>query len=201
LSLPIPRDFPDLLKSALVNILTLVSAEQAVGFTFNVLRDRLSPPPKGHFPLVNIWTPEDNPDANDPMSEARTVTVNLDLYARGEEEIDSDPRGADEVAVGRLDYLRAQVIDGIFRPENRQNGLAFGFPQNTIGRLHRARWQMFQTDLKMPAEDLVGGRLSVDFEYEWSPSDVAPGPALDQVYVTDTTKSLWTGLYSPGGNT
>ena len=201
MSNPIPRDFPDILKSALLNVLTLVSAEQPVGSTFTVRRDRLSPPPRAWFPLVNIWTPDDNPDVNDAMSEARTVTVNLDLYAGGEEEIDSDSRGADEVAVSRLDYLRAQVIDGIYRPENRQNGLAFGFPQNTIGKITRARWQMFQTDLKMPAEDVVGGRLSIEISYEWAPSDVAPGPALSEVYVTDSTLSMWAGLFRPGGAT
>ncbi len=202
MSNPIPRDFPDLLKDSLVAILRVVSGEQGVGATFHVERDILGPVPKSRHPFVNIWTGEDNPDSGDPMSESRTVTVNLDLYARGEERPDdSDPMRADQAAVLRLDFLRAQVVDGIYRPENRQNGFELGFANGTIGRLHKARWQMFQTDLKMPAEDVVGGRLSIDIDYEWKPSDVAPGPALEYLYVSDTTKDMWAGLYRPAGGT
>lgn len=200
MSIPIPRDFPDLLKTSFVTILTAVSGEQPAGSTFNVVRDRLTPPPKSAMPLVNIWTPDINPESGDQISEQDTVTVNFDLYAFDHEvPDDSDYLTADQASVLRLDYLRAQVVDGIYRPENRQHGLEFGFPSGTIAKLSKARWQMFQTDLKMPAEDVVGGRLSIEIEYGWAPSDVAPGPALNSLYVEDSTLAMWAALFATGG--
>jgi hypothetical protein len=198
----VPRDFPDLLQDALVAALQASSAEHSAVVQYTVKRDKMGAITKRDIPLVNIWCPEERPedDRSSAHKTARlTATINFDLYCRGEEqEDDSDPVGADQAAVSRLAYLRAQVRHAIKRLINRD----MGFPVGTISRIGWPGWQMFQVGDRtpFPAESVVGGRLTVDFEYEWNPEDI-DGTTLNLATVTDSQRAMWAATFTPGGGT
>ncbi len=192
-----PRDFPDLLLDALVAVLTVYAGGQSVPFT--VKRDKMGAITKRDIPLVNVWCPEENPDEGKSSAHKTghvTVGVNFDLYARGEEtEDDSDPVAADTAACTRLAYLRAQVKQAIKALPNRDLGFAVG----EVASVSWPRWQMFQVGDRtpFPAESIVGGRLTVDIGYEWSPEDLT-GTALNLATVTDSRRALWSAHFTGG---
>ena len=196
----IPRDMPDLLKDAILSILLDVAAEQEEGLGFNVRRDQLHPIAAEDLPLINIWGPETRSDEGSSSTRTQqheVAVINLDLYTRGEEQPDEiDFITADQAAVARLDYLRAQVKHGIYRLINAD----LGFPAGTIARKRWPGWQMFQTELKMPAEAIVGGRLTLEIEYVWEPEDLAE-ISLEQISVSDSMREIWSTLFHLGGDT
>lgn len=196
---PIPRDFPDLLLDALVEILETESAWQHSSVRYHVRRGKMRPPSKSLLPLVNVWCADDEPDESKSSNESAhfTATVNVDLYARGEETFDdSSPEAADEAAVKRLEYLRAQVRHAIYKLPNAD----LGFGAGVLASKGWPRWQMFQVGerIPFPAEDIIGGRLSFEIEYEWTPEDIATD-ALSDITVSDSDLELWSAHYIYAG--
>ena len=195
----VPRDFPDLLLDALVAALTLSSGEHSAVLQYTVKRDKTGAITKTDIPLVNLWCAEERPEEGQSGAHktARyTAVVNFDLYARGEEqEDDSDYVEADQAAASRLAYLRAQVRHAIKRLSN----MDMGFGAGTIASVSWPSWQMFQEGDRtpFPAENILGGRLSVEFSYEWSPEDIS-GDALNLATITDSTKARWAAQFTGG---
>lgn len=196
---PIPRDFPDILKDAVVAILRASSDEQEADMRYKVRRDQLHPISQRDVPLVNVWCENARPESGSRTQQHETAILNLDFYTRGEEAPDEgDWIAADQAAVARLDYLRAQVKHALYALVNAD----FGFPVGVIARKGWPSWQMFQTGDRMPfpAEDVVGGRLNLEIEYSWTPEDIA-SVALEILSVSDSMRAMWAALFRYGGDT
>lgn len=196
---PILRDFPDVLKDAIVAVLQASSAEQEADVRYKVRRDQLHPISQRDLPLVNVWVPDERPESGSRTEHRETAVLNLDLCTRGEEAPDDKNYiAADQATVARLDYLRAQVVHALYALKNAD----FGFPVGIIARKGWPSWQMFQTGNRtpFPAEDVVGGRLSLEIEYSWTPEDIA-SVALEILSVSDSMRSMWSALLRYGGDT
>lgn len=185
----------DQIETKIVQALEAFSAEQEaidplVGY--DVAQGRMRPIGALPKPLVNVWMPDLNPE--DPGSKTyqqESVTYNIDLIAKGAEQVGATPIASDEIAYGRLKYLAIQTKHALFKLINAD----FGFPAGTIARKRRPRFTLFQTDSKMPEEQIIGGRWTFDVEYAWQPEDQA-FVALTALSIEDSLKERWKTLYT-----
>ncbi len=178
----IPRSTDDLLLDNIVTILTAFSAAQAAidqTAAFNVTRDQRRLPALSQLPLVNVWLDALDPEGSTRVNERETATVNLDLITRGTE----DEKSSDEDAALKLAYLKEQVKSGLWALAQ----VDFGFAVGTIAVKGWPRWQTFQTEGKMPEEQIIGGRWSFSVGYEWTPSEVTR-TALSELRITEKLK-------------
>lgn len=187
------RSLEDLIIDRMVTALEEFSDEQAAidpNVAFNVVRDQLRPPSLAQLPLVNIWldmlTPEEGSSGR--TSEQETSEINVDCTARGEE---SEGAPSDHDAMLRLYYLKHQVKHALFRLIQAD----YGFEPGIIARKRWPRFQLFQSDTKMPEEQIVGGRWTVSIEYAWAPEDL-PETALEELRID---QGMFEAYYSYGG--
>jgi len=166
----IDRSLDDLIIDKMVTVLAAFSAEQAAiqaSVKFYVERDQLRPIERRKLPLVNIWldtlTPE---DPSTKTCEQETADINIDCYTRG---VEAESAPSDQDAMLRLYYLKHQVKYALYKLINAD----FGFGAGIIARKHWPRFNLFQTDTKMPEEQIVGGRWVVSVEYAWQPEDIS----------------------------
>lgn len=163
------RSLEDLIIDKMVTALEEFSDEQkALDATvgFDVDRDQLRPVAQSQMPFVNIWLDTINPEegSSGRQSEQETAEINIDCYTRG---IETEGTPSDQDAMLRLYYLKHQVKAALYKMINAD----FGLP-NQIARKHWPRFQLFQSDTKMPEEQVVGGRWTVTIEYAWAPEDL-----------------------------
>ncbi len=185
----------DQIETKIVQVLKDFSNKQAaidplVGF--DVSQGRSRPIGKLAKPLVNVWISDLNPE--DPGSktyEQESATYNVDLIAKGTEQVGETPIASDEIAYVRLKYLAQQTKHALYKLVNAD----FGFPAGTIARKGWPRFSLFQTDSKMPEEQIIGGRWTFDVEYAWQPEDQA-FVALAELSIEDSLKELWKTLYT-----
>lgn len=193
----IPRSAEDLIIDEMVDALRAFEAREraqdpSVGFT--VRRDQLRPPATRDLPLVNVWLESLAPEGNGSGRTVgqETATIIVDCYARGDEDTDTT---ADEVAMARLYYLKEQVKAALFALVNAD----FGLPAGSIGKKRWPRFSLFQNDLKLPEDQVVAGRWTIEVEYNWTPED-SSSVALDEIAVSQTSRATWSAVYEYGGN-
>jgi len=190
----IGRSLEDLIIDKMVAALVAFSAAQAAiqaSVAFFVERDQLRPIERRKIPLVNVWldtiTPE---DASSKMCEQESADINVDCYTRG---VEAESAPSDQDAMLRLYYLKHQVKYALYKLINAD----FGFDPGIIARKRWPRFQLFQTDTKMPEEQIVGGRWTVTVEYAWQPEDIAT-VSLEELRVD---AGMFDAYYSYGGDT
>ena len=120
-----------------------------------------------------------------------TATINVDCYSRGEE---GDEVTSDEAAMARLYYLKQQVKAALFALVNAD----FSLPAGSISKKRWPRFSLFQNDLKLPEDQVVAGRWTVEIEYSWAPED-STSVALDEIAVSQTNRATWSAVYEYGG--
>ncbi len=185
----------DQIETKIVQALEAFSTEQEkidplVGF--DVSQGRMRPIGALPKPLVNVWMPDLNPE--DPSSKTyqqESATYNVDLIAKGTEQVGETPIASDEIAYIRLKYLAQQTKHALFKLVNAD----FGFDAGIIARKQWPRFTLFQTDMKMPEQQIIGGRWTFDVEYAWQPEDQA-FVALAELSIEDSLKELWKMLYT-----
>lgn len=189
------RSLEDLIIDKMVTALEEFSDEQKAfdsSVAFNVDRDQLRPPTVSQLPFVNIWldtlTPEEGSSGR--ASEQETAEINIDCYARG---VETESAPSDQDAMLRLYYLKHQVKHGLYKLVKADFGLSAGI----IARKRWPRFQLFQTDTKMPEEQIVGGRWTISIEYAWAPEDL-PEIVLEEIRVD---QGMFEAYYSYGGDT
>jgi len=192
----IDRSLEDLIIDKMVAALVAFSAEQKAiqaSVAFNTVRDQLRPPGLKQLPLVNIWldtlTPEEG-GTSTKTCEQETAEINIDCYTRG---VEAEGAPSDQNAMLRLYYLKHQVKYGLYKLINAD----FGFSPGIIARKRWPRFQLFQTDTKMPEEQIVGGRWTMSIEYAWQPEDIAT-VSLEELRVD---AGMFDAYYSYGGGT
>lgn len=188
----IPRDMPDLLKDAMVAALQAFSDEQAAidpAVAFAVTRDQGRPFQAVDMPKVNVWLDElrTSEESSARTSQHEVAVIQVDCYARGLE----GAQPSDEEAALRLDYLREQAKYGLYRLINSD----FGFAAGVIARKRWPRWRTFQTEAKMPEDQVVAGRWTVEVEYSWTPEDIA-AVDLSEILVSESTRDAWSARYT-----
>jgi len=184
----------DQIETKIVQALEAFSAEQAAIdplVAFDVSQGRMRPVGSLPKPLVNVWMPDLNPE--DPSSKTyqqESATYNIDLIAKGTEQVGETPIASDEIAYSRLKYLVIQTKHPLYRLINAD----FGFP-GEIARKHWPRFSLFQTDTKMPEQQIIGGRWTLEIEYAWQPED-QDFVALTTLNIEDSLKERWKTLYT-----
>lgn len=174
------RSLEDLIIDRMVTALEEFSDEQKAldpQVAFNVVRDQLRPPSRSQLPLVNIWLDTINPEegSSGRASEQETAEINIDCIVRGEE---TEERASDQEAMRRLYYLKHQVKAALYKLIQADFRLGAGI----IGRKRWPRFTLFQSDTKMPEEQVVGGRWTISIEYAWVPEEL-PETALEELRI------------------
>ncbi len=184
----------DFIETQIVLELKAFSAEQAAidaTAAFDVSQGRMRPVGALPKPLVNVWISDLNPE--EPAGKTyqqESATYNVDLITKGTEQIGETPIPSDEVAYARLKYLIIQTKHALFKLVNAD----FSFPTGTIARKGRPRFSLFQTDTKMPEQQIIGGRWTFDVEYAWKPEDQT-FVDLKILSVSDSLKERWSAQY------
>lgn len=188
-----PRDFPDLVQDNIVQALRDFADEQssiddAVGF--HVERGMLRPYESTDMPLVNVFqnaiTPEQERSAARKVAHERTELF-IDCYAIG---VEGDI-AADQNAMLRLEYLRAQVRHALYRLSQ----VDFGFSVGTIAAKPFPRWTGFIPELREVEAQIIAGRWTIEIDYEWSVEDDVETTPLDKILVSESTKGAYAALY------
>lgn len=188
----VARSTDDILIDRMKAALQVFEAEQVALdplVFFTVRRDLLRPTVMRDMPLVNIWC--ESLDSVREGSSSRltgqeSARINVDCYAKG---FDADEENcSDIVAITRLNYLKQQVKEGLYRLINSD----FGFPVGTIGKKKWPSWKLFQNDLKLPETEVVAGRWTIEVEYSWTPEDIE-GSVLDRIEID---AGIWAGSYT-----
>ena len=186
----------DQIETKIVTALKAFSTEQKAidpVAEFDVSQGRMRPIGSLPHPLVNVWMPDLNPE--DPSSrtyQQESVTYNVDLIAKGTEQVGETPIASDEIAYARLKYLAEQTKYALYKLVNAD----FGFDPGTIARKRWPRFSLFQTDTKMPEQQIIGGRWTIEIEYAWQPEEDRAFDALTALSIEDSLKERWKILYT-----
>lgn len=159
---------------------------------YDVSQGRMRPIGVLPKPLVNVWMPDLAPE--DPAGKTyqqESVTYNVDLIAKGTEQVGAAPIASDEIAYTRLKYLAEQTKNALYKLVNAD----FGFDPGVIARKRWPRFSLFQTDTKMPEDQIIGGRWTIEVEYAWQPED-QEFVALAELSIEDSLKERWKTLYT-----
>lgn len=192
------RGFDDVLTERMVDLSEAFVTEQiALDATvgFYVDRNLLSAPGAEQLKIQPwaIWGVETVQDAQQGTANQirqETITLTCDLYvAKAADLEDADDEGK---ALARLSYFKEQIKAVIFRRANHQ----LGFSPGTIAKKRNFRFQQFAPTSENTEEWIVGGRVTVDLDYSWTPEDVT-GTPIDEISITvEVDTALWAGLYS-----
>ncbi len=208
----VPRGFDDILTERMVALSEAFVTAQAAAWEaaqippavtgglaavgFRAERNLLSAPSSEELktqPWI-IWGVEAQQDAQEGKSTQtrhETLTLVADLYVRKAADLeDSDD---EEGALSRLSYLKEQAKVLLFAREN----LHFGFEVGTIGKKTNFRYQQFGPTNEDSETWIVGGRVSVDLDFTWTPPDVT-GVPIEEISVTNTAglSGKWAALYT-----
>jgi len=208
----VPRGFDDVLTERMVSLSEAFVTEQAalwessqdpvvtegglaaVGFAAE--RNLLSAPSAEQLKIEPwlIWGVESQQDAQSgtsKMERKETLTLVADLYVRKAADL-AEPND-EEMALSRLSYFKEQVKTILFCRANEH----FGFAQGTIQKKTNFRYQQFGPTNEDSETWIVGGRVSVDLDFTWTPPDVT-GIPIEEISVTNTAglSGKWAALYT-----
>lgn len=182
---PLPSDH--VILDYLVTVLTAYSTTQEAlqpGVGFTVRRDQTRPYTGGKFPLVNVWSGDQGDGFVSTRGGEESATITLDLYTKIVAA--AVPTGAeqhaDQKSLARLYYLREQVKRALFDNKN----FDFGLPVGSLRGRPKAVWKLFLTEHGFPDETVLGGRITLDMTYAWTPEDSAQTIDLAVIGVTET---------------
>jgi hypothetical protein len=208
----VPRGFDDVLTERMVSLSTAFVTEQAAAWEaaqdpvvtegglaavrFRTERNLLSAPSAEQLKIESwlIWGIESQQDAQSGTSKMErkdTMTLVADLYVR--KAADLAEEHDEEMALSRLSYFKEQVKVILFCRANEH----FGFPQGTIQKKSNFRYQQFGPTNEDNETWIVGGRVSVDLDFTWTPPDVT-GIPIEEISVTNTAglSGKWAALYT-----